>query len=70
MGRGCAHVSTGASRVQKTSDSLKLELQAVVSHPAWVLETEPCLSSPPSYSNTLFLICQLTTIKHFALNHQ
>ena len=40
MGRGCAHVSTGASRVQKTSDSLKLELQAVVSHPAWVLETE------------------------------
>lgn len=48
MRRGCVHVTTSANGVQKASDSLKLELQVVVSHPTWVLETE--LRSPRTLS--------------------
>lgn len=59
-------MTTGANGVQKTSDSLKLELQVVVSHPTWVLETEPRSFRTLSPVPQVILIhsrCQLTTIK-------
>jgi hypothetical protein len=31
-------MNAGACRIQKESDSLELEIQAVVRHPMWVLE--------------------------------